>query len=91
MQIKLTTFQQLDQLAEGDLIIRFPVQGAPEDVFDNLADKEIYQISRIDRNKHTLNLILSDEALEVFTWPRDIERLKMDLSKIISEKTWWIA
>ncbi|WP_118951602.1 hypothetical protein [Taibaiella helva] len=91
MPTKLTTAEQLDHLTEGDLITRFPVNGAPEDAFDTLRESEVYEIVRINRKEQVIKLILAHKAIKIFTWPQDIERLSVGLSKILSEKTWWIA
>lgn len=93
MQTKLTTFEQLDKLTEGNLITRFPAHGAPEDKFDERRKMDIdtYEIIGINRQEQLVKLIRADEALEIFTWPRDIERLNIGLSNILSEKTWWVA
>lgn len=93
MQTKLTSFEQLDQLIEGNLITRFPAHGAPEDKFDEdrKMDMDTYEIIGIDRKEQRVKLIRADEALEIFTWPRDIERLSIGLSNILAEKTWWVA
>ncbi len=86
MPTKLTTLEQLDQLTEGDLITRFPIHGAPEDVFDDRRKMNVYEIVSINRKEQLLKLILADEAMEVFTWPQDIERISIRLAEILAEK-----
>ena len=93
MQTKLTTPEQLDQLEEGSLLTRFPANGKPEDTFDESrkGDIDVFEIITINREDQIVKLILADDAIEIFTWPRDIERLNIKLSNILSEKTWWIS
>ncbi len=93
MQIKLVTPEQLDQLKVGNILTRFPSNGKPEDKFDESRknDIDVFEILTINRQDQIVKLILADDAIEIFTWPGDIERLNIKLSTIISEKKWWIS
>jgi hypothetical protein len=93
MQTKLTTSEQLDQLKEGNILTKFPVNGAPEDKFDESRkeDIDVFEIITINRQAQIVKLILAPDAIEIFTWPGDVERLNMKLSTILSEKKWWIS
>jgi hypothetical protein len=92
MPTKLTTPEQLDQLEEGIILTRFPAKGKPEDKFDESRkdDIDVFKILTIDRKGQIAKLILADSTIEMFTWPKDIERLNIKLSNILLEKTWWI-
>lgn len=93
MHTKLMTVEQLEELSEGNLITRFPSQGRAEDKFDEsrISDIDTYEIVSINRKEQSVKLVRAGEALELFTWPGDIERLNMGMSDIVSEKIWWIA
>lgn len=93
MPIKLTSTEQLDGLSEGNLITRFPSQGKAEDKFDESRSSDIdtYEIVSINRNEQSVKLVRAGDALELFTWPGDIERLNIGMSDILSERVWWIV
>lgn len=92
MPTKLTTIEQLDQLEEGNLITRYPSQGRSEEKFDanRKNDIDTYEIISINKKEQLLKLVRAGEALEIFTWPGDIERLNIGMANILSEKTWWV-
>lgn len=91
MPQKLTTTDQMELLREGDILYRFPSKGAPEATFTEYRKEEIdvYKIRSINRNDGIIRLVVADEALQMFTWPEDIERLDMKKARMISEGIWW--
>lgn len=92
MPIKLSRLLQLEQLGIGDKLRKFPIDNKPEDNFDWNRKKEIntYEIRAINHKDGTWKLVQVDDAVELFTWPGDIEYVNIGFSTLIAEKVWWI-
>lgn len=92
MPIKLSRLLQLEQLGIGHILKKFPVDSKPEDNFDWNRKNEIdtYEIKAINHKGGTWKLVQVDNAVELFTWPGDIEYLNITSSTLIAERVWWI-
>lgn len=92
MPIKLSRLLQLEQLGIGNILKKFPVDNKPEENFDWDRRKEIntYEIKAVNLKNGTWKLIQVDDAIELFTWPGDIEYVNIRSSALIAEKVWWI-
>ena len=92
MPIKLSHLLQLEQLGIGHILKKFPVDDKPEDNFDWNRKKEIntYEIKGFNHKDGTWKLVQIDDAVELFTWPGDIEYINLRSSSLIAEKVWWI-
>lgn len=92
MQIKITTFQQLSSLQEGDVLQKFPANGKPEHRFDKTRTEDIvtYEIKTINRISQTLHLSVNENS-EIFSWPGDLRSVNIKTASILTDNTWWIS
>lgn len=91
MRIKLVDMEQFKLLKEGDILEKFPVKDIPELIVGNSREREIdiYEIRTVDHKKQRLSLIQSNKPQEMFTWPSDEERVRINYHDLITENTWW--
>jgi hypothetical protein len=70
MLVKITTFQQINSLQEGDVLQKFPASGRPEHKFDKTRTEDIvtYEIKTINRISQTIHLAVNENS-ELFSWP----------------------
>ncbi len=92
IHIKLTTPEQVSGLRKGDILKRFPANGAPQEIFDETQEDntDIYTIQSINPTNKTIGLIMTVSSQTMFAWPGDMERLAITPYHLLSEKTWWI-
>lgn len=92
MPIKITTFQQINSLQEGDVLQKFPANGEPEHKFDKTRTEDIvtYEIKTINRISQTIHLAVNENS-ELFSWPGDLRSINVKTASILTENTWWIS
>lgn len=88
MRVKIVTFQQLNDLKEGDVLQKFPAYTHS----DNAGFEEVitYEIKTINRANQTLNLSVNEDS-RIFSWPGDLKRINIKASNMLVENVWWIC
>ena len=88
MRVKIVTFQQLNDLKEGDVLQKCPALSHS----DNAAFEEMitYEIQTINRANQTLNLSVNEDS-GIFSWPGDLKRINVKASSMLVENVWWIC
>lgn len=89
---KVCTLSQTAMLRQGDIIQRFPTQGAPQDIFDGARQKHIdtYEIRSINRVNDMVELVMTGASVHMFSKAGDIGRVFIKSYDLIEERVWWI-
>jgi|GEM_PF-6104303 len=98
--IKITTENQVNRLKPGDLIIRYPALGDPED--ELILDKgniDKFRVGKYDPSMGLYELIIVDEVKEntdhvaknaQTQLHTNVDSIEKQWRKLIKESRWWI-
>lgn len=91
MSVKITTFEQVDSLKEGDILQKSPSYLRHEKIFGKVKYEDLvtYEIKNINKAAQSLNLEVRNNK-DIFSWPSDLKRINIKAVNMLTDETWWI-
>lgn len=92
MNTKLTNAQQIAALKEGDVIKKYPTQGAPKNTLDDnqIEYVETFNLRTINKQYNVLGLVMTELTRKQFPSPGDIGREFIGNSEMLKQNIWWL-
>lgn len=93
MPVKITTAAQTGQLHAGNVLLKYPTDGDPEDRFNELRrDRtEAYEIRFINLLTGMIELVMTTGSRIRFASPADVGRQFIRPANLITERIWWLS
>ena len=87
--IKLQSKEQIDAIQTGDIVVKYPLEGAPTDSFAgrNLHNSIAYEVA--GKNAETRIVELSAPGKEEET--NSIKAVQKSFDELLADKVWWVA
>ena len=87
------TYECCEFLAVDTILYKYPVDGPPENYFEETDKKRIesYKICSINKARKVIGLIITQNHWVAFASPGHICRLFISFDNIVKAGTWWIA
>ncbi|MBZ4189348.1 hypothetical protein LQ567_16290 [Niabella pedocola] len=88
---KITT-AQIALLRKGDIIRRFPSNGAPEEQFDETCKEntDAFEIRSINLKNDMIELVTPSDSRVIFSSPGDISHLFIKSYNLVAQGIWWM-
>ncbi|MBL7682698.1 MAG: hypothetical protein JNK00_05020 [Flavipsychrobacter sp.] len=92
MRNKITTTAQLQQLHEGDTVIKYPVNGETEPHYDETQTEraQLYTISAVNKDNDMVYLITTQPPGVLSEKPGNLGRLFIHKELMLKQGLWWI-
>lgn len=88
---QLTT-KRAAALAKGDIITRYPYNGAPQTSFDKAHTIliEVYEVRSINSSKKIVELVTARNDSMMIAMPAEVSRIFIHQQHLVTQQIWWI-